>query len=479
MRPPILVGQFYDAAPSDGVVRLRLVRGPLPELEVVSGELTGAQVRVSARAVLVEAGPDGELVGRAMPALAAGGSRLCFDPARGGVRTRDNRMARGAHNDAVEQATGFGMVNAFLHSTRITEYFNRLLAELGAPMLPELRVVVAAHSGSRLPGFAQGDGDYRSGRMRPLAGGHYRLSQRTTGVPEPLPVVPTGEVHLGPGRLSQQFAGQDGYLRSAAHNPATIYHELGHHLCRHTADFRLNAERAPAEQRNGKIGADEGVCDYLTASFLGTGRPYGWYRAERGERRDPDAWRELDVAPEDAHEAIREDAHEYIHEREHGDVHDVGARWAALWWRCRRRLLDGGMASGADHDRVVVAALLAVGQVGRQAGHGVRPQSAQRAKAEGIRADGDRPEVDRAERDLAERDLAKGRRQRQQTRCAAGTVLDAYVQATRELLGPVAAGHVREIADTFGGAEQRGSVGGAEQRGSVCRLESPRGQRAC
>jgi hypothetical protein len=171
MRPPTLVGQFYDAAPSDGVVRLRLARGPLPELEVVSDELIGAHVRVSARAVLVEAGPDGELVGRPMPALGAGGSRLCFDPARGGVRTRDNRIARGAHNDAVEQATRFGMVNAFLHSTRIAEYFNRLLAELGAPILPELRVVVAAHSGSRLPGFAQGDGDYRSGRMRPLAGG--------------------------------------------------------------------------------------------------------------------------------------------------------------------------------------------------------------------------------------------------------------------------------------------------------------------
>jgi hypothetical protein len=471
MRPPILVGQFYEAAPSGGVVRLRLVRGPLPELEVVSGELIGAQVRVSARAVLVEAVLDGELVGRPMPALAAGGSRLCFDPARGGVRTRDNRIARGAHNDAVEQATRFGMVNAFFHSTRITEYFNRLLAELGVPMLPELRVVVAAHSGSRLPGFAQGDGDYRSRRMRPLAGGHYRLSQRTTGVPEPFPVVPTGEVHLGPGRLSQRFAGQDGYLRSAAHNPATIYHELGHHLCRHTADFRLNAERAPAEQRNGKIGADEGVCDYLTASFLGTGRPYGWYRAERGERRDPDAWRELDVVPEDAHGGI--------HEREHEDVHDLGARWAALWWRCRRRLLAGGLASGVDHDRVVVAALLAVGQVGRRGGHRARTVAAHRAKAEGDRdrAERDRAERDLAERDLAERDMAAGRRQREQTRCAAGTILDVYVQATRELLGPVAAGHVREIVDTFGGAEQGGSVGGAEQGGS--RLETPREHRAC
>jgi hypothetical protein len=338
------------------------------------------------------------------------------------------------------------MVNAFLHSTRIAEYVNRLLAELGAPMLPELRVVVGAHSGSRLPGFAHGDGDYRSGRMRPLAGGHYRLSQRTTGVPEPLPVVPTGEVHLGPGRLPQRFAGQDRYLRSAAHNPATIYHEVGHHLCRHTADFRLNAERAPAEQRNGKIGADEGVCDYLAASFLDTGRPYGWYRVARGERRDPDAWRDLDAVAEQAPEAVGEDAHEGTG----ADVHDVGARWAALWWRCRVRLLDGGFASGADHDRVLLAALLAVGQIGRRPDRG--------SLAERTRL---------AQRDQAMGDRVAGRHERQQTRCAAGTVLDAYLQATRELLGPVAAGHVRRIADTFGGAEQHSSVGGAEQLGSV------------
>ena len=166
--------------------------------------------------------------------------------------------------------------------------------------------------------------------------------------------------HILEARLSQPFAGQEGYLRSAAHNPATIYHELGHHLCRHTADFRLNAERAPAEQRNGKIGADEGVCDYLTASFLGTGRPYGWYRAERGERRDPDAWRELDLAPDDAHEDISEDAHEDIQEHAHDDVHDEGARWAALWWRCRRRLLEGGLASGVDHEPRAVAHRVAV-----------------------------------------------------------------------------------------------------------------------
>ena len=49
--------------------------------------------------------------------------------------------------------------------------------------------------------------------MRPLSGGHYRLSQRTTGVPEPEPVAPNGEIHLGPGRLRKPFLGNPSYLR--------------------------------------------------------------------------------------------------------------------------------------------------------------------------------------------------------------------------------------------------------------------------
>jgi hypothetical protein len=338
-----VAGDFYAVAARDATVDVELTTGPLPEFEIVDGELLGADVRVGVRAVLVRAS-NGELEGVPLEPIEMCGGALRFAPSRGGVRTRDNRLAAGGHNDAVAEATRFGMVNAFVHATNAAAFFNGLLADLGAPRLPSLPVIVSAHSGSRLQGYAQGDGDYRSGRMRPLSGAHYRVSQRTTGVPELLPVCPTGEVHLGPGRLRQHFAGRDGYVRAAAHNPATIYHEYGHHLCRHTADFRLNRERPPERQRNGKPGVEEGVCDYMAAALLGTGRPYGWYRADRGARRDPAAWTGLA-------------------EPDRSDPHEAGAPWAALWWRCRHQLEDAGLLSARSHDRAVVATLLALGEV--------------------------------------------------------------------------------------------------------------------
>lgn len=337
-------GRFYEIEllPPDHV-RLDLREGPVPdvEVEVGAGLLRGRDVTVHSRGVLVFE-ECSSLRGVECVPLARGGGSLSFDPRRGGVRTRENRLARGAFNADVTEATGFGMVNAFVHASRAAAGLTALLADLGVGPLPHLPVVVSAHCGSRLEGFAHADGDLRSGRMRPFSGGHYRLSQRTTGVPEPEPVAATGEVHLGPGRLRQSFAGQDDYLRAAAHNPATIYHEYGHHLCRHTADFRANSLRRPDEQRNGKPGVEEGICDYFAASFLGTGRPYGWYRARRGERRDPEQWQEVD-----------DDAF--------GDAHLQGARWAAMWWQCRQLLVRAELMAPRDHDRVLVATLLGVG----------------------------------------------------------------------------------------------------------------------
>lgn len=337
------VGRFYEIrSDRTGAVELELTQARLDDAVVHEGTLVGEEVRVSCRGVSIVSDADGP-VGAPLDPLVLGAPDVCFDPAAGGVRTRDNRLAGGAFNDVASQAAGFGMVNTFVHASRAARHLNMLLAELGAQPLPVLPIVVSAHCGSRLPGFGHRDGDFRSGRMRPLSGGHYRLSQRTTGVPEPLEVCPSGEVHLGPGRLRQNFAGHDDYLRAASHNPATVYHEMGHHLCRHTADFRLNAERLPAEQRNGKPGVEEGICDLLAASLLGTGRPYGWYRRERGERRDPDSWRESD--------------------HDSGDTYAIGARWATMWWRCRTGLLATAQLSPVDHDRVMVSTLLDLGQL--------------------------------------------------------------------------------------------------------------------
>jgi hypothetical protein len=149
--------------------------------------------------------------------------------------------------------------------------------------------------------------------------------------------------------MRKPFAGRKSYLRAASHNPATIYHEFAHHLCRHTADLRLNAERPLRRQRNGKPAVEEGLCDYFAAALLGTGRPFGWYSIGRGRQRDPEVWPRGD-----------DDV---------GDLHIEGARWAALFWNCRQRLASRGL-DARDHDRVMVATLLALGEVAQQSANG-------------------------------------------------------------------------------------------------------------
>lgn len=392
-----VLSRFYQvSADKAGDVQLQLVETPIEDIAVVDGGLLGSNVRVVTRAVLVGIDPHGELRGCPVDPLELRDGTLCFDPSEGGVRTRENRRARGAFNRLVAEADRFAMVNAFVHATRAARSFNALLADAGAAPLPVLQVVVGAHFGSKLPGYGCGDGDRRSGSLRPLSGGHYRLSTRTTGVPELQPIEPDGEIHLGPCRYRKPFAGSASYLRNAAHNPAIVYHEFGHHLCRHTADFRLNAERDPAKQRNGKTGIEEGVCDYFAAALLGSGRPYGWYRADRGRRRDPELPR---------HAAERDGR---------SDAHAVGATWAGAWWRCRRELVAGGhLRSETDHDRALARALLAVGEVGRG---GKR----------------------------------RTRAHREAQRSSADAMISAYLAALGETAGPSGAGAAAAIIETYG-----------------------------
>ena len=359
--PRSMPARWYRiASAANGEIAVNPVEGSLESVAVRDGRLVGPHVRVETRAVIVEDAGDAGLRGRAVDPLVPRKGTLCFDPATGGIRTRENRRARGAFNGIVAEANRFGMVNAYVHADIAVQYANTLLADLGAPALPTLTVVVGAHFGSRLPGFAEGDGDFRTGELRPMSGGHYRLSARTTVVPEPFPVAPTGEIHLGPSRYRKPFAGSMSYLRNAAHNPAIVYHEFAHHLCRHTADFRCNDERRPDRQRNGKPGVEEGICDYFTAALLGSGRPYGWYRADRGSRRDVDRPRA----------AVRT----------HHDAHAIGAAWAAAFWRCRATLVDNCfLGSPVDHDRAVVATLLRIRELGRGGSRRTRSRrSAQR-----------------------------------------------------------------------------------------------------
>ncbi len=344
--PTGLIGRFYATVTgADGLLDVALVERSMPTARLVGGRLVSDVVEVVTHAVVVGRDEDGPLRGIPVAPLDGFGGRLCFDPSGGGARARENRRAQGAFNGLVEEANGFGMVNAFVHTESVATRVNSWLADLGRPALPPVRVVVGAHFGSNLPGYGRGDGDRWSGRLRPMSGGHYRLSARTTGIAEPATVVPTGEIHLGPSRYRKPFAGSLAYLRNAAHNPAIIYHEYGHHLCRHTADFRLNAERAPDEQRNGKTGIEEAIGDYLAAVLLDNARPYGWYRADGGRRRDLDQERHADDVDGD-------------------DPHALGAPWAAALWRSRTELVARGLlASADDHDRAVVAALVSVGGV--------------------------------------------------------------------------------------------------------------------
>jgi hypothetical protein len=360
-----VLARFYRTfIGEDGEISLDLVEEPLEDVRIDEGRLIGPGVVVDTRAVQVGTDGDGRLVGLPVEPLGERDGSLCFDPSQGGVRARENRRARGAFNRVVAEANHFGMVNAYVHTRRAATFAQRLLAAVGAGPIPPVTVVVGAHFGSQLPGYASGDGNLHSGTVRPLSGGHYRLSTRTTDVPEPFPVDPTGEIHLGPRRYRKPFAGWQAYLANAAHNPAIVYHEFGHHLCRHTADFRLNAERPPEEQRNGKTGIEEGICDYLTAALLGTGRPYGWYRAERGRLRDPVHPRRIGPADD-------------------GDPHAEGAAWAAALWRCRSELVEKGfLGSPAHHDEALAATLVRIGEMaGPESGRGRARRERKRSKA--------------------------------------------------------------------------------------------------
>ena len=391
----VLARWYRVGSDGAGRVKVDLVDGTLRSVDLVDGTLAGPNVVVSSRAVLVDRERDGRLRGRPAPPLELRDGTLCFDPSKGGIRTRENRRARGAFNGLVAEANRFGMVNAYVHAERAMSTANRLIGEAGGVALPPLGVVVGAHFGSRLVGYGEGDGDRRSGELRPLSGGHYRLSTRTTGVPELTPVASNGEIHLGCSRYRKPYAGYESYLRNAAHNPAIIYHEVGHHLSRHTADFRLNAERKPDEQRNGKIGIEEGECDYFAAALLGSGRPYGWYRADRGSRRDPDLSRHVsDLAPDH-------------------DSHSEGAVWAAAWWQARSQLNALGLlAAPVDHDRSLVAALLTVGAIGTPG--------------------------------------QRSRRRRERRRSRRSTMVRAYVEAVRDAGGAQAAGEAERVLEEAG-----------------------------
>jgi hypothetical protein len=245
---------------------------------------------------------------------------LCFDPADGGGPLATPREQT--------QARAFGVVNVAFHLQQGLQWAAQML---GRP-LPPLVVRIGMHAAQR-PDWA---------------GGHYRLpADSYTSLPELESVAAAGEIHLGCGGSYLPFEGRR-YFDAAAHNPAIVLHELGHHICRHTADFRLNERRPRERQANRKIPLDEGTSDYLAASLMDCADIFGWHRA--GIPLAHPGRRCLNVARTMAQ--FRGGADE--------DPHFDGAVWAAALWSARRAVQSAGRAA-ASFDGLLLDGLRRIG----------------------------------------------------------------------------------------------------------------------
>jgi hypothetical protein len=234
----------------------------------------------------------------------AGTGDLIADPCGGGGPLAGPERDR--------EARVFGLTNAAYHAQRA---LRTAAALLGHP-LPHLTIRIGMHESPRRWG-----------------GGHYRVAARTYDPPEFGHALPTGEIHLGGGSsLVPSPDGGDSYFAAPAHNVAIVNHEIGHHICRHTADFRLNRLRPERLQTNKKVAVDEGTCDMITAILIDTPDIYGWHRVtipewDRRRRMLSPQWTMAGFQGSSA------------------DPHQDGTIWASACWSARERV------AAAGHDR--------------------------------------------------------------------------------------------------------------------------------
>jgi hypothetical protein len=140
------------------------------------------------------------------------------------------------------------------------------------------------------------------------------------------------------------------YRANASHNAGILYHEYGHHLTRHTADFRANALRPPTRQNNRKVATDEGTCDYLAATMLGTPHIWAWHLRHDDEVIHPRSlcssktMADYDTGPK-------------------ADAHANGTIWAAALWDLRTKLGQIEADGMRRTDLLVVHTLLLLGQL--------------------------------------------------------------------------------------------------------------------
>lgn len=277
-----------------------------------------------------------------------------FEPGRGGGRIDKVTLAEPDFRWRYVQASHFGEVNSYYHLDRIAAYIDELLGELGASPLPPVMAVVNAHHAATEIGGIR-DGLRRDDRWLPFQGGHYRLPCRSYQLAELELIGPHGEIHLGPGRqlslhgaLAEAAGGR--YRANASHNAGILYHEYGHHITRHTADFRANALRPPEGQNNRKTAMDEGTCDYWAATMLETPHIWAWHHRHDQGVVHP---RSLVSAKTMA---------DYDHSSG-ADPHENGTIWGAGLWdlRTAARMIR---ADGARQvDRLLLQALILVGRL--------------------------------------------------------------------------------------------------------------------
>jgi poly-gamma-glutamate capsule biosynthesis protein CapA/YwtB (metallophosphatase superfamily) len=275
-----------------------------------------------------------------------------FEPGRGGGRMDKVTLAEADFRGRYVQASHFGEVNTYYHLSRIASYVEELLDELGEARLPQVTAVVNAHhSATEACGIR--DGVRGTRHWLPFQGGHYRLPSRTYDISELNPLSPNGEIHLGPGWQlltdgALVCAAGDRYRANASHNAGIMYHEYGHHITRHTADFRGNSLKPPQRQNNRKTALDEGTCDYWTAVMLETPHIWAWHR-----RHD-----EQEVHPRSL---VSRKTMADFGSGPKADPHANGTIWAAALWDLRTELSHGETDGGKKCDLLVLKTLLLIG----------------------------------------------------------------------------------------------------------------------
>ena len=340
---------------------------PLPRLDTDGGgrgHLWGRHVRVRNGGAVREF----DSATGAVQAIPIGDARpnaagdFLFEPGRGGGRMDKLAPAVMASSERAQfrwryiQAAHFGEVNTYFHLDRIAVYVDGLLHELGAPSLPPVLAVVNAHD-AVIEQDGIRDGVRRGDRWVAFQGGHYRLPSDQYDICERKPISPNGEIHLGPGRQLLQHgalveAAGKRYRANASHNAGILYHEYGHHIARHTADFRANEFRPLHRQSNRKTAMDEGISDYWAATMLGTPHIWAWHHCRDAQgvhvRSLTSSKTMADYDPGPG-----------------ADAHANGTIWAAALWDVRTRLGEAEPNGVRQMDLLVLKALLLLGRLVR------------------------------------------------------------------------------------------------------------------